>query len=312
MKGKNGVDSWSEVIAAKLRSLCTMQTRKNQDDLILWVSGFHPLFSERRETKLQVFTTLMTVSEHHDELGSELAMSGTTSTGDQRETLLTESPAVKKLSKELTEKLKVAKELRGITSTASDGIEWSAISSTGYNIRESTGAKLRSLCSTVVSETAADILRCRAKLLRLPRAAELRSRLWLDVNQWLLWYPSGHLNTFEYWDRLVDQNPTATRLYRGPKRQRIRELYQRDLGWHADLGNLLSRCPALCNNPTASSAERVISSEVKEAIDNLLKVRKGPNLRPRNMMTFGISGLPGQIEPPAGPSMPGGQRAGGG
>lgn len=216
----------------------------------------------------------MTRSEHFEELRAELAMSGTTGRGS-RATLLSETAAVKQLCRQLAAKLKEAKRSSNIQVNASDGLEWSMISSSGHCIGVTSEKKLRLFGSMVITETSIGVLTPRMKLLRLPRAAELRFRLRLEINQWVVWNPSGLTGgvKLEYWDRLPDELPLESQLYLGDKRKKIRDLYQKHTGWLGDLGDYLTRSPALCNNPNAPVAERVMSSEVKEAVDYLIEVR---------------------------------------
>lgn len=216
-------------------------------------------------------------AETFEELTSNLASCGSIRKGEERLLLTSETKAVTSLSSELADRLTAAKELRKVKLKVSDSIEWSLICSSGYNVRTMEEEKLRALSGRVVHETSDDILGCRERLLRLPLPQGLRLRLWLEVNQWMFWNPSGLLTcepkvVFDYWDKMPDSIDYVPVLYNKTKQEKIDALYQKDVKRMGELGDFLTGCPALCNNPNAPRAERVISSDIKAAIDSLLEV----------------------------------------
>lgn len=279
MKGHGEVNTWSEVIAAKLESLCPMHSDAKKDQLVLWVSGLVPRFAAKVVRQIfQVYQSIMTRAAHFHTLKSELASTGSLRDETAGVKILSETAEVKRLCVELAKKLAQAKELVRITYDRSDPLEWSLICSSAHNIGPTKEEKLESLCGTVIRETSPEILDRRADLLRRQNAVALRLRLWLDINQWLQWHPSG-LQVggglrFDYWDKLPWQRALKTRIYGKEKRKKIDELFQSHLKWLIDLGNYVTRCQALCNNPNKPMSERVISSEVKAALDYLFEVRR--------------------------------------
>ena len=221
----------------------------------------------------QVFQSLLQRSDRFQDLRSELATSGSIRNEKSRDTLISGTNQVKTLTDDLVGKLSAFKELSRIPARNTNSIEWSLICNSGYNIGPTTGEKVKSLCCLVMTETSNHVLACRRELLRLKTAADLRLWLWLQVNQWLGWYHSGMGGIrFSYWDRLDGEVPIMSQLYDEPKKAKVTNLLGQQLGWFGDLGDYLTSCPALCNNPGAKVAERVISSGVREAIDHLLRV----------------------------------------
>lgn len=224
-------------------------------------------------------------SYRFNELKSELVQVGCIKREKQRLTFLAGTTAVERLSAELKKRLLSVKELKQITLLDTDSIEWSLILGSGYNVSQAAArGKLTKLCCTVINETNERDMRSRAKLLRLTCAASLRSSLWFDINRWLLLNPSGLPSgrpQFQYWDRLTDQPPSEVKFYMGDKAEKIEQLLCQDIKRLEGLGDFLTSCAALCNNPESSVKDRVISSEVRDAIDSLLRVGKTNLLIPR-------------------------------
>ena len=69
-----------------------------------------------------------------------------------------------------------------------------------------------------------------------------------------------------------------TSFYKGEKEIKIDKLHSEDIKRFGELSNFLTCSPALCNNPDAPVKDRIISQEVKEAIDQLLSVRNTVHL----------------------------------
>ena len=229
----------------------------------------------------QVFQALMERSNLFDEFGSELIQCGVVSMGGRRIELLKETSEVANLSKDLTTKLKGAKQLRDIQLlTRNPSHKWSLLANTAYSVgdKASQNDGLNILCCTVINEVAPRVLEHRKKLLQMSNAMDLRLSLWLHVNQWLKWNPSkiGFIpfRAFEYWDMVPDQIPTDLAFYSEEGAKRIRHLLLLDFKRLKELGDLLTQSPALCNNPDSQKKEAVISSEIKVIVDATLDVRK--------------------------------------
>lgn len=275
---ESNVHTWSEAMALRLRSLCSLQTESKQEELILLVSAT-PLFHFRSLSicRLQAFSSIMRYAPRFDNLRSELAQSGSIRSEKQRLELLSNTAAVQGLAKEIKNRITRVKELKQITLLDSDSIQWSLILSSGYNVTQAAVKKSApsKLCCRVVHETAQQVIDSRTKLLHFPYAAFLRSRLWFDVNCWFAWNPSGLPDgrpVFRYWDRVPDQPPFMPSFYEGEKVKKIQQLFSEDLKRFGELGDFLASCPALCNNPDALGKDRIISGEMKQAIDRLLFV----------------------------------------
>lgn len=218
-------------------------------------------------------------SDRFDVLRSELAQSGSLNTAKVRAELLSETKPVEDLVKELASRSSTG--LSNIQLRNHDSLEWSLICNSGYKIGPTNATKPpKALCCVVVSETAEEVLDSRTHLLRFENAMSLRESLWLDVNQWLTWNPSGLFVSsparpqFQYWDEIPGQPLFKFELYRGEKAQRIHQLLHNDIKRLVALGDFLTSCSALSNNPDSAIKDRVISSEMKDAISSLLLVRR--------------------------------------
>jgi hypothetical protein len=222
----------------------------------------------------------MKFSRKFKTIRSELAQTGCIRTEHQRVELISTNPQVKELWAELKEKLSQSKELHRITLLESDGLAWSLILSSGYNITQAAVKKQTGglkLCCAVIREISLPVLAAREQLLRRQYAPKLRSRLWFDINCWLTRNPSGLPSEgppFQYWDKIPDQPRSIHNFYGEEKANRIQQLYDTDLKNLGDLGNYLTCSPACSNNPDSSVKDRVISVEMKNWIDLFLAVRE--------------------------------------
>jgi hypothetical protein len=207
------------------------------------------------------------------ELKSELMRTGITRT--TKVELMSETIEVKKFSTDLTAKFEGSKELSQIDFSDVRGPKWSLLQNTAYSVgfKATQGPGLKKLCCRVIDEASNRVLESRGRLLQLPNAMDLRLSLWLRVNQWLSWNHSGLNGRFDYWDMLPDGISKERTLYLGEKEEEIDQLYSQDCKRLSELGDFLTNCPALCNNPDSPAKDRVVSVEVKEAIDALLEVR---------------------------------------
>jgi len=215
-------------------------------------------------------------SDQFEDLASELVHSGAVRMEKSRVELLSDSTEVQTFCDEVGKRLSEAKELSRIQlPTNPTPLKWSLLCGSAYSI-SSKGNKngLSKLCCTVVNETRTTVLDSRKKLLTQTTAARLRLSIWLTVNQWLSWNPSGidPSRQFSYWDFLPDQISSDRPLYSGEKAATIRRLFEQDARRLAELGDLLTTSPALCNNPDSLAKNRVLSAESKLAIDGVLDV----------------------------------------
>jgi hypothetical protein len=218
-------------------------------------------------------------SDQFEELRSELVESGSIRPKNEKFKLLQETTEVKVLCEELSEKMQESKELSRVKLPRNATHEWLLLGNTPYpfTVKSAQYTKgLRGLCCRVIVEASLDILESRKALLQRSTAMNLRLSLWLEINQWLSWNPSGLERQFKYWDRVPDQIPegSPTVLYNGEKAAKIQKLFAEDLERLGALGNFLTSCPALSNNPNSPAKDRVITLEMKGAIDCLLEVRK--------------------------------------
>ena len=210
-----------------------------------------------------------------ENLRSDLMESGSIKIEQRRQQLLSETTEVKTFAKSVKEKLSNAGELRLIQMPKPFSNEWSLLCNTSYNITSKAAkAGLSSLCCTVISETQNDVIACREVLLSRFHSMGLRLHLWFTVNQWLHWNPSGlGRRPFEYWDGIPDCIPKRHEHYTGEKAVKIRKLFNQDLKRLGELGDFLSTCPALCNNPDSPAKDRVVSAEIKKVLDDMFNVR---------------------------------------
>lgn len=216
----------------------------------------------------------MEKSNLFEELRSELEQSGAIRVEGRRGKHLKETARVQNLRKEVEEKLPGTEMLQDITAPPGPlSPEWSLLKKTSYPLKTKR-LNPSTICCTVIEETDPYILETREKFLQFKNAMDLRLSLWLDVNQWLKWNlsSSDQSDLFDYWDMVPDQIPTLSTLYFGDKAEKIRQLLHDDTKRLGDLGNYLTRCPALLNNPDSPTKDGVISSEVKKVIDTVLDV----------------------------------------
>lgn len=226
---------------------------------------------------IQVFWSIMKQAHRFKDLKSELVQTGCIRAGNLRLTLVACDARVGKLSEELSRRLLKAKELRRINLLDSDGVDFSLVVNSAYNVGQAAAKSksLSKLCTQVLCETDEQVLMSRTKLLRLTCAASLRSNLWFDVNRWLGFNPSGispGKSLFQYWDRVHDQHPSKPQFYEEDKAEKIQVFLSEDIKRLGELGDFLTSCTALCNNPRAPVKDRVISLQVKKAVDQLLLV----------------------------------------
>jgi len=223
-------------------------------------------------------------SERFGDLKSELLQAGVVRPKKERVGLSSETEQVQSLCKELSEGLKDSKDLKSIPRREVCTPEWSLIYNTPYNVSSSGANKrgLPTLCCLATHEASPKVLKPRKKLLRLRNAMDLRMTLWLDVNLWLTWNPSGlgtgEIPQFTYADGLPDEVAVSSEPYTGEKAKKIQQLYHEDFKRMGELGDFLTSCPALCNNPDSPAKDRVVSSQIKEAIDHMLAVSKHSRL----------------------------------
>jgi len=224
----------------------------------------------------QVFHSLIRKSSLFNKLSSEIMQSGVIRMGDNRIKLTSKTVRVKTFSAALETKLEGVAELSIVTLPSGPlAPEWSLLFNSPYSVtsKASKGDGLSSMCCRIITEVVPAVLESRRKLLESVNAMDLRLSLWLSVNQWLLWNPSKLVEgRFNYWDKIPDQIPMDTALYSGPKAERICQLLMEDLKRLKELGDYLTRCSALANNPCSPVADAVISLEMKVTIDAILDV----------------------------------------
>lgn len=221
----------------------------------------------------------MEYSELFEELRSEMVQCGVVRVGKQRVEILSGTTKVGALFEQIKDS-GLAELQRLSLPSGTFSPEWSLICNTAYNVSlKAFGGKTQTkpankLCCRAVGEADANVLESRRRLLQLKNAMNLRLSLWLHVNMWLLWNPSGidGGHTFSYWDMVPDQIPINSTLYSGDKAKMIRRLFQDDMKRLEEIGNYLTRSPALCNNPDSPARDAVISEEIKVAIDGVLDV----------------------------------------
>lgn len=221
----------------------------------------------------------MTKALQFNELSAELMESGITSTANTKKSKKSKeavTDAVAKLAEDVAKRMAgVKKHIQEVTPPKPLSPPWSLLCSTGYPLSKDSGRKTAytGLCSVVIAETSSDCLSRRETFLGFPNAGELRFLLWLEINLWLSWN-SATLSpqVFNYWDMIPDQMSQHSALYSGEKAKKMSQLMQEDIKCLNSLGDFLSRCPALANNRDAPVYDRVISLEVKAAIDTILEV----------------------------------------
>lgn len=246
-------------------------------------------------TVVQVFQAFMEHSHRFRQLEGEMMMAGSLGAGTQRLEMMVGNAEVDTFSKALQTKIKVAKGLRNVQTSEPD-IKWSLVQNTGYHIKAG-GESLETMASRIFHETMPHVLEARKKLLALKGWSELRTSLWLAVNEWHHWNKSGvNQIFFQYWDKIEEQLPKELKFYDEERAIRIQALYSEDLKKLQDLGDSLTTCKALCNNPDAPVAERVISAIEHEAIVNVLKVRSYCSSMDRGLQDH-HPGCPGEDGP---------------
>ena len=226
-------------------------------------------------------------SDRFGDLESELATSGSIRTEKSRTGVTSEDPQAKELRTELAKRLAESKHLSNIKKREKDPFVWSLICGTAYDIGPTKEKSLEALTCRAIHNASESVIGRRKKLLQMENAANLRFRLWIQVNQWLRWNPSGisARSGFEFWDGLADEAPTVRELYSRGKRTLIDALLREDIKRLGELGNFLATCAALCNNPTAQRGDRVISLEIYRVVKRLMEVRKEPIVRETMVVT---------------------------
>lgn len=209
------------------------------------------------------------------QFAAELVASGTTVQKSQGPGKGTATTAIADFANEIMKKMKGVMTIQQVRPPKPLSLQWSILCNTGYPVTSESGRKTQftGLSSIILSETDPERLDRRKTLLRHQTAGDVRFLVWLDINLWLSWNNAGiQRRSFEYWDKLPDYTSDLDLPYSGEKATRMSELVKEDIKCLNSLGDYLSTCAALVNNRDAPQPHRVISEEVKSAIDMILQV----------------------------------------
>jgi hypothetical protein len=219
----------------------------------------------------------MTNATKFGELSAELVESG--AIGDLQKSQVfgrrVFTDAAKDLAQEIKRKMEGVVNIQQVKPPKPLSLSWSLLCNTGYPVTNDSGRKtlFAGLSSVVLKETDPDRLGRRRTLLQHQTAGDIRFLLWLEINTWLSRNNAGiQQQVFEYWDQLPDHASKLTLSYSGEKAKKMSKLVREDIKFLNQLGDFLSKCPALVNNRDVPAQHRVISKEAKAVIDMVLEV----------------------------------------
>lgn len=184
---------------------------------------------------------------------------------------------VRKLAKELHQKIQGAKGLHNVKAPRRPSPYWSLLTTTSWRLINPKLDQVRTITAIALEESEKAVLLARGKSLFSKDIMDLRFGIWMAVNLWLCWNTTalpGARKEFSYWDQCADQVADAQRLYCGEVAETISEIMVQDMQFLKQLGDTLVISPALTNNGRAHPNKRVISIEAKGIIDAALKVSK--------------------------------------
>lgn len=216
----------------------------------------------------------MTYSPHFKKMSGEMAHCPPSKSKKEID-IRANTDEVKDLATTLLEKVRDAKSLHNVVPPKPLSPYWAILTGTSWKVTSPKVGQLQTICAVALEETQPEVLQARESLLSSKHIMDLRFELWLRINLWLRWNRTtifGASKSFDYWDQIPDQTVDCQSLYGGETAEKLSKLMIKDMQLLKELGDFLTTFPGLTNNRDAARSRRVISSESKSKIDDLIDV----------------------------------------
>ena len=216
----------------------------------------------------------MSKAHHFDMISAEIAHSDCLPPTAKRIKYWSTTERVKELSQDLGGRIKSSGNLTKIKAPDPLVSVWSLLSKTSWPTTTTKASSLKNLCAVALMETEKQVLTAREKVLASKYTMDLRFSIWLSTSLTLKWNSSNpnEAQELDWWDMCPDQVVEEEMIYQGEMVEKISRLFDENTQALTELGDFLTTCRALTNNGDVPPAERIISSEIKDAIDTILKV----------------------------------------